>query len=109
MQFRKIIFFLFLIAVLSYGFFTARGVIFPPRLKIISPENFSSFNGTKVNVSGFTNPSTSLWIDGRITQSDEFGFFEEVLYVHPGYNEIGISVKNKFGRESKKILKLAVE
>jgi len=109
MEFRKIIFFLFLIAVLFYGLFAARGVMFPPKLKILSPDNFSTIHATKIKVSGITNPSTSIWIDSRIAQSDEFGFFEEVLYVHPGYNEIGISVKNKFGRESKKILKLAVE
>lgn len=106
---RKILFFLFLIAVLFYGFFAARGVIFPPKLKILSPKNYSTLNSTKVKVSGITDPSLTLWVGGKNVQSDESGFFEEILYIYPGYNEIGIRVQNKFGRESKKILKLAVE
>ena len=109
MEFRKIIFFLFVAAVIFYGLFAARGVMFPPKLKVLSPKNYSTLNSTKVTVSGITNPSLTLWVGGRTVQSDESGFFEEVLYVHPGYNEIGIKVQNKFGRESKKILKLAVE
>jgi|SRR3989344_2990953 len=109
MEFRKIIFVLFLIAILFYGFFAARGVMFAPKLKVISPKNYSTLSSTKVSISGITNPSLTLWIGGKSVQSDESGFFEEVLYVYPGYNEIGIKVQNKFGRESKKILKLTVE
>lgn len=109
MEFRKIIFFLFFVAALFYGLFTARGVLFAPKLKILSPKNYTTLHSTKVKIEGIASPSTALWIGGRMAQSDESGFFEEILYVHPGYNEIGISVKNKFGRESKKVLKLAVE
>ncbi len=109
MEFRKAIFYLFLIGAVFYGLFAARGVMFPPKLKVLSPKNYSTFNATKVAVSGITDPSLAVWIGGKNVQSDESGFFEEILYVHPGYNEIGILVKNKFGRESKKILKLAVE
>ena len=109
MEFRKVIFYLFLIGAVFYGLFAARGVMFPPKLKVLSPKNYSVFNTTKVVVSGITDPSLGVWIVGKNEQSDESGFFEEIIYINPGYNEIGISVKNKFGRESKKILKLAVE
>ena len=106
---RKIIFFIFLLVVIGYAIFASRGVVLPPKLEVLSPKNYSTFNTTNIKISGFTDPSTILWINGRISQSDKKGFFEENFTFHPGYNETGISVKNRFGRETKKVLKFVVE
>lgn len=106
---RKIIFILFILATVSYAVFASRGVLFAPNLEIFSPKNGEKIMGTKVVVSGFTNPKTKIWIDGRITESNEQGLFEESMFFHPGYNEMGISIKNRFGKETHKVLKFVVE
>lgn len=106
---RKIIFSIFIIIVVSYAIYTARGVLFSPKLLIFSPKNWEHISGTRVKFSGQTIPKTQLWIDGARVESDEKGFFESSLFFHPGYNEMGISVKNRFGKETSKVLKFVVE
>lgn len=106
---RKIIFFLFILIAVSYGVYTARGVLFAPRLLIFSPKNWEHISGTLVNFSGRTIPKTQVWVDGARVESDEKGFFEGSLFFHPGYNEMGIRVQNRFGKETKKVLKFVVE
>lgn len=106
---RKIIFILFILATVSYAVFAARGVLFAPHFEVFSPKNGEKIIGTRVIVSGSTSPKIKIWIDGRITESNEQGLFEESMFFHPGYNEMGISVKNRFGKETRKVLKFVVE
>ena len=102
---RKIIFFIFIFSALFYELFAARGVLFPPKLKIISPKDGEKITGTRVYFSGNTIPNASLWVDGARIESEKSGFFEGFLTFHPGYNELGISVKNKFDRETRKVIR----
>ena len=106
---RKIIFLAFLIIVVSYALYTARGVLFAPGLTIFSPKDGEHVAGTEVNFSGKTIPKNQVWVDGALVESDEKGFFLGSLFFHPGYNEMGIRVQNRFGKETRKILKFVVE
>lgn len=106
---RKVIFFLFILTAISYGIYATRGVLFAPNLEVFSPKNGEKIFGNKVNISGRTIPKNQVWIDGAQLESDESGFFEESLFFHPGYNEVGVSVKNRFGKETRKVLKFVVE
>ncbi len=106
---RKVIFFIFIAIFIFYSFFVSRGIIFPPKLSIYSPKNFSHINETVVKISGKTDSKLVVWVDGKHIQSDEQGLFDGSLFLFPGYNEIGISVKNHFGKETKKTIKLLAE
>ncbi|MEK7559896.1 MAG: hypothetical protein AAB522_01185 [Patescibacteria group bacterium] len=66
MLLRKLIFLLFILISIAYAIYTARGVLFPPRLVIFSPENGKKISGTRVYFSGATIPNTSVWIDGGL-------------------------------------------
>lgn len=105
MLLRKIIFLIFIIAFLSYAFFAARGVLFSPYLEIFVPEDGTKTSSSRVNVSGKTIPNTSVRVGGSYLQSDGNGFFKGFLTFHPGYNEMGISVKNRFDRETRKVIR----
>ena len=109
MLLRKIIFFVFILVVISYAIFTSRGVLFSPRLDVFAPKNGEHIVGTNVHFSGKTIPKTQIWVDGARVESDESGFFGGAMTFHPGYNEMGFSVKNRFGRESRKVLQFVVE
>jgi|SRR3989344_7255118 len=106
---RKIIFLIFILVSISYAIFTTRGVLFAPSLDIFSPKNWEHIAGTSVHFSGKTISKAQIWVDGAMVESDESGFFEDNMTFHPGYNEMGISVKNRFGKETKKVLQFVVE
>ena len=106
---RKIIFLIFILISISYGIFTSRGVLFAPNLDIFSPKNGEHIMGTNVHFSGKTISKAQIWVDGAMVESNEEGFFEGAMIFHPGYNEMGFSIKNRFGRETKKVLQFVVE
>ena len=93
----------------GYFFYEARGVIFAPTLEILTPEEDATVGTSRLQVSGRTDPYLKVWISGREAQADEQGFFSDVVPVWPGYNELGIRVTDKFGNETKKILKIVVK
>lgn len=79
--------------------------MFPPRLIVFSPKDGDRILGTRVYFSGKTIPNASIWIDGARVESDKSGFFEKFLTFHLGYNEAGVSIKNRFDRETKKVIR----
>ena len=64
---------------------------------------------TKGAAAGRTMPKTSVWVGGRTFLSNEAGIFEGILPLSPGYNEIGIYVRDRFGSETRKVLKVVVK
>lgn len=109
MLLRKVLFLFFILVVFLYAIFTSRGVLFPPRLSIFSPKDGEHIAGTNVIFSGKTIPNSHVWVDGAKIESDELGFFEGTMIFHPGYNEMGVSVKNKFDRETRKVIRFVNE
>ena len=109
MHIRQWIFIGIIILVAGYFFYEARGVIFAPKLVIFEPKNGETLNSTQMHIAGQTMPQTRVWVGGRIFQSDEKGIFEGDYPLSPGYNEIGIYVKDRFGAETRKVLKVVVK
>lgn len=109
MRIRLWIFIGVIVLVAIYFFYEASGVIFAPTLEILEPENGSTIQATQMHIAGKTMPAVKVWIGGREFVSNEKGIFEGIIPVSPGYNEIGISVKDRFGNETRKILKVFVK
>lgn len=93
----------------TYFFYEASGVIFSPSLEILDPSNGATILTTQMHIAGKTLPNLKVWVGGREFISNEKGIFEGIIPVSPGYNEIGISVKDRFGSETRKILKVFVK
>src|SRR3989344_8727867 len=109
MHIRHWIFFGIIVLVAGYFVFEARGVHFAPSLEIFEPKNESKVSGSRLRIAGRTDPRLKVWIEGREVESDERGIFEDNMPIWPGYSEIGISIKDKFGNETRKILKVIAE
>ena len=95
--------------VASYFLFEVRGVLFAPSLEILEPINGATISTTQMRIAGKTNPSLKVWVGGREFIANEKGNFEGTIPVSPGYNEIGIFVKDRFGNETRKVLKIFVK
>ena len=109
MHIRRWIFGGLVVLAAGYFFYEARDFLFAPALEIYTPQNFSTINTASLHIAGRTAPRLKVWISGREAQSDENGNFEDYLPVFPGYNEIGLKVSDKFGNETRKVLKIVVQ
>ena len=109
MYIRHIIFAAVIVLVAGYFFFEAKEGIFAPNLEIFEPVNGATLEASVMHVAGKTRPKLSVWAGGRIFVSDEEGDFEGDLPLSPGYNQVGFLVKDRFGKETKKILKVFVK
>lgn len=103
-------------AAAGYFFYEARGMIFDPELKIFEPalsagkpEDGIRINTSRLHIAGRTEPYLKVWVSGREAQADEKGIFEDSIPVWPGLNEIGLKVRDKFGNETRKVLRIVVE
>lgn len=109
MHIRHWIFVGIVIVAAGYFFYEARGVIFAPRLEIFEPKDGAVINSSRLHIAGRAEPMLKVWIGGREAQADEKGIFEDNVPVWPGLNEIGIKVTDKFGDETRKVLRVVVE
>lgn len=109
MYLRQIIFIAVIILVAGYFFYEANEVIFAPELVINEPQNGATLQASVMHVSGRTRSKLAVWAGGRIFQSDEDGNFEGELPLSPGYNQVGFSVKDRFGNETRKVLQVMVK
>ena len=97
------------LAVGGYFFYEARGVIFDPKLEIFEPKDGAVINSSRLHIAGRTEPMLKVWIGGREAQADEKGIFEDNIPVWPGLNEIALKVRDKFGNETRKVLRVVME
>ena len=84
-------------------------MLFAPRLEIFEPEDNATLHYTEILIAGRTGQNLNVWVAGKIFQSDEKGIFEGSLTLDPGLNQIGISVRDRFGNETRKILRIIVK
>ncbi|OGF82048.1 hypothetical protein A2924_03745 [Candidatus Giovannonibacteria bacterium RIFCSPLOWO2_01_FULL_44_16] len=109
MYIRHLIFAAVIILAAGYFFYEAKEVIFAPNLEIFEPANGTTLEASVMHVAGRTRSKLSVWVGGRIFVSDENGNFEGDIPLSPGYNQVGFSVKDRFGKETQKILKVFVK
>lgn len=98
-----------IIIVAGYFFYEANEVIFAPNLEIFEPANGATLEAAVMHVAGRTRPKLAVWAGGRVFTSDENGNFEGELPLSPGYNQVGFLVKDRFGNEIRKTLKVFVK
>lgn len=109
MNIRKWIFAGLVLVVGVYFVYEARDMLFAPALEIFEPQNFANISSGRIHIAGRTDPYLKIWISGREAQANEKGFFEDSIPAWPGYTEIGVKVSDKFGNETRKILKVVVK
>jgi len=99
-----------LLAVVSYILFNSRIFIAGPKIDIKSPENGALIEDSAlIHVEGQAQNIAYLWFNSRSIYTDENGNFKESLLLHPGYNIIQISAKDKFNRKTTETLEVVYE
>ena len=90
-------------------FFEARGGLFNPKLEIFEPKDGAVLMSARIHIAGRADPNSAVWVAGKIFQSGESGIFEGDIALAPGYNQIGVLVKGRFGGETRKVLRVLVK
>ena len=109
MNIRKIFFFLFILSVVGYFLYEARGILFAPSLAILAPPSGATFNTSRIRLVGRADPQAIVWVDGRSFVADGAGLFGGMITLDPGYNEIGVLVRDRFDNETKRVVKVMIK
>ena len=98
-----------IVIVAAYIFYQYSSLIFAPTLVVENPKNSQVIAGNVVEVVGKTDPYATVYIEGDEVYVDLSGSFRKSVYEFSGDAKITVIAKNRFGKESKKIINLKVE
>lgn len=94
------LFLLPLLLLLGYLYREYHLFIQPPPLTIRSPQEQAVISGETVEVSGQTDPSATLTLNGQKIFLQEDGSFIQKITLTTGLNTLEFSAKNKLGKET---------
>lgn len=95
-----------LIIILGYSGFQARKIIEGPELLITSPIVKGIMTDPFVRVTGIAKNIKEIKLNGNTIYIDEQGNFNEKFLLISGYNIIELEAKDKFNKETKKVIEL---
>lgn len=97
----------FFIAVIAgYSYIKAENLVNGPRLSITLPQNGISTSSPTIDINGKAENIVAISLNDRPIFIDEHGVFKETFALSHGYNPIKLSARDKFGRETQKILEI---
>ncbi|HNU81651.1 MAG TPA: helix-turn-helix domain-containing protein [bacterium] len=90
---------LFLICILYLSIYFFR-LVSPPELILEYPDKNLVLQNPIINIQGKSEPETEIKINGTGIMSDQDGHFSQEIKLKQGLNNLTISAKKKYGRES---------
>lgn len=84
-------------------------LFFGPQLTVLAPLEGSRFTTNVVEVSGKTDPYATVTINNEEVYVDLSGRFRKTMYIYSGDAKIHISAKNRYGKETKKVIDVKVQ
>lgn len=109
MRGRHAIFVVVILASVVYFFFEARGILFTPPLYIVEPQDGEIIHTTRIHIAGSTDAGQRVVVRGQEFLADKNGNFSGMLTVGPEYQELGFLVRDRFGNERHRVVKIIVE
>ncbi len=106
---RGILLFIVIFVVAVYIFIQYSSLLFPPSITIISPKNGQTIDGNVAEVSGKTDPYATVTVDNDEVYVNLQGAFRKSEYLFSGDNKIKVVAKNRFGKQSEKIIDVKVK
>lgn len=100
---------LFIFFTVLYLFWQVSAINRSPDLEIISPKNQEIIKSLSVKVAGQTDRGAAVSVNGQGIFVDNQGKFSTNLSLVPGVQEINVLAKNRFGKESKKNVRVIIE
>lgn len=94
----------------GYILFQYHSLLFGPQLAVFAPKDGVSISGNVIQVKGrTTDPYATVEIDGEEVYVGMDGSFQKALYAFPGEKKISIVAKNRFGKQTEKVVRVKVE
>ncbi|MBI2046283.1 MAG: Ig-like domain-containing protein [Parcubacteria group bacterium] len=94
------------IIIFAYAYYQMRDFLTGPVIAIATPQNGETSRTEFVTVSGNAQRISGITLNDRKIFTDTNGLFSEMVVLSPGYNEIEISVKDRFNREKTALLEV---
>lgn len=94
------------LAIVIYAYYQMRDFLNGPSIVITEPLNGQTTPEDDIVVSGTAKRISGITLNDRKIFTDENGIFTEKVTLFPGYNEIEISVQDRFNREMTKLLQV---
>jgi hypothetical protein len=98
-----------LLVILGYSGFEARKILAGPNLKITSPVVHGIMTNPYVQVAGIAKNIKEIKMNGKAIYIDEQGNFNEKFLLVSGYNIIELEAKDKFNKETKKVIEMTYQ
>lgn len=103
---KTIAFIILILGILGYTYFQMQNLIVGPVITVSEPQNGTTLTSSQIKVIGNTKNISSINLNDRQIFIDESGVFKEKLLLSPGYNIITLKAKDKFNRETEKVIEL---
>ena len=97
---------LFFVVLVGYSIFQARFLIIGPQLEITSPSDGVSIETPIIVIEGTAKNIISISLNDQKIFTDEDGRWSEKLIVSKGLSIMTVKVKDRFGRETKKRVRI---
>ena len=98
-----------LVLIVGYSLFQARKIVEGPELTITSPIVQGVVKDSLVRVTGIAKNIKEITLNGTPIYIDEQGNFSEKLVLLAGYNIIELEARDKFNKETKKVIQIVYE
>ena len=92
--------------IIIYAYYQMRDFLNGPSIIITEPFNGQTVHEEIVSVSGNAKRISGITLNDRKIFTDENGIFTEKVALFQGYNEIEVSVQDRFNREKTTLLEI---
>lgn len=93
----------------GYSLYQARFLILGPQIWVESPKNGETVEDSLVIIRGRAKNIAWISLNGRQIFTDEEGNWSEKLIVSPGLSIMTVKARDRFGRETEKILQIVLK
>jgi len=108
-DFNKILMLILGILIIVFVVRQASLMLLPPSVEMINPKEETSYTNTTINIQGRVLRTKFLTINGQPILFDKYGYFEYMMILDPGVNEIHIAAKNQLNKVSNIIRKIVFQ
>lgn len=99
-DFAKILIYVLGILILSFVLRQASLMILPPSIEMINPKEKTSYTNTAINIQGRVLRTKFLTVNSQPIVFDKYGYFEYMMILDPGVNEIKVVAKNQLNKST---------
>jgi transcriptional regulator with XRE-family HTH domain len=100
LDFAKILIFVIGALMLLFVIRQASLMILPPSIEMINPKEETSYTNTAINIQGRVLRTKFLTVNKQPILFDKYGYFEYMMILDPGVNEIRVVAKNQLNKST---------